>query len=72
MQLLTIQKAAEQAGLSPGTLRTYERAGLLSPHRDSAGRRVFTAVEVAQARRIAAERLAGRGRGLRGARVLTG
>jgi DNA-binding transcriptional MerR regulator len=66
--LLTIQRAAEEAGLSPGTLRSYERDGLISPQRDSVGRRVFTLIEVAQARRIAAERLAGRGRGLRNSR----
>lgn len=53
---LTIRTAAEQAGISPGTLRLYERLGLLKPARDSAGRRVFTAVDVAMARRVAAER----------------
>jgi DNA-binding transcriptional MerR regulator len=63
--LMTIQKAAEQAGLSPGTLRTYERDGLITPQRDSTGRRVFTLVDVDQVRRVAAERRAGRGRALR-------
>lgn len=53
---LTIRAAAEQAGLSPQTLRAYERAGLIKPERDSAGRRVFTPIDVAQARRVAAER----------------
>jgi DNA-binding transcriptional MerR regulator len=63
--LMTIQRAAEQAGLSPGTLRSYERDGLITPQRDSSGRRVFTLVDVDRVRRIAAERLAGRGRALR-------
>lgn len=58
---LTIRAAAEQAGLSPGSLRTYERLGLIKPERDSAGRRVFTPVDVAQARRVAAERAKRRG-----------
>lgn len=53
---LTIRAAAEQAGISPQTLRSYERLGLISPARDSAGRRVFTPIDVAQARRVAAER----------------
>ena len=53
---LTIRAAAEQAGVSPGTLRAYDRLGLISPARDSAGRRVFTDIDVAQARRVAAER----------------
>lgn len=63
--LMTIQKAAQESGLSPTTLRIYERLGLLSPSRDSAGRRLFSAVDVAQAKKIAAQRLANRGSGLR-------
>ncbi len=61
---LTIATAAKQAGLTPGTLRVYERLGLLCPQRDSAGRRIYTAVEVNQARRIAQERKAARTAGL--------
>jgi DNA-binding transcriptional MerR regulator len=53
---LTIRDAAKQAGIAPGTLRNYERLGLIKPERDSAGRRVFTAVDVVQARRVAVER----------------
>jgi MerR family transcriptional regulator, heat shock protein HspR len=67
--LLTIQSAANEAGLSPNTLRIYERLGLLSPVRDSAGRRLFSAADVADARRIAKQRLASRGSGLRGQRL---
>ena len=63
--LMTIQKAAQEAGLSPTTLRIYERLGLLSPPRDSAGRRLFSAVDVALAKKIAAQRLANRGSGRR-------
>jgi DNA-binding transcriptional MerR regulator len=63
--LLTIQKAAQEANLSPTTLRVYERLGLISPARDSAGRRLYGPAEVAQAREVAAQRLANRGRGLR-------
>jgi MerR family transcriptional regulator/heat shock protein HspR len=66
--LLTIQSAAHEAGVTPNTLRTYERLGLLAPTRDSAGRRLFNAEDVAQARMIAKQRLASRGSGLRGAR----
>jgi MerR family transcriptional regulator/heat shock protein HspR len=66
--LMTIQTAAQEAGLSPNTLRIYERLGLLAPARDSAGRRLFSPFDIEQAKRIATERLARRGSGLRGAR----
>jgi DNA-binding transcriptional MerR regulator len=65
MLLMTIQKAAQEANLSPTTLRIYERLGLLTPVRDSAGRRLYGPGEVAQAKQIAAQRLANRGSGLR-------
>lgn len=65
-QLKTIQKAAEEANVSPTTLRTYERLGLLTPARDSVGRRLYSAADIALAREIAAQRLANRGIGLRG------
>lgn len=68
MRLLSIKTAATEAELTPGTLRQYEREGLLTPQRDSLGRRVYTVQDVQDARRIAAERRAGRSRGLRGAR----
>ncbi len=61
MHFFTIKSAAKQVGISPQTLRSYERAGLLKPERDSAGRRVFTPIDVAQARRVAAERAKRRG-----------
>ena len=52
---MTIQTAAAKAGVSPGTLRNYERAGLLTPQRSSSGHRLFTSADVEIARRIAAE-----------------
>ena len=63
--LMTIQKAAQEASLSPTTLRIYERLGSVVPARDSVGRRLYSPVHVAQAKEIAAQRLANRGSGLR-------
>jgi MerR family transcriptional regulator/heat shock protein HspR len=67
-ELRTIQRAAQESDLSPNTLRIYEKLGLLSPARDSAGRRLYSAADVADARKIAKQRLASRGSGLRGGR----
>lgn len=61
---LTIGSAARAAGLSPTSLRLYERLGLLAPARDSAGRRVYVAADVQLARAVAAQRAQGRTRGL--------
>src|ERR687894_2418051 len=45
---LTVAEAAREAGVSPHTLRYYERAGLLEPvERNGAGHRRFTPDEVA-------------------------
>ena len=63
--LKLIKKAAEEVGVTPGTLRDYERQGLISPARDTAGRRLYTEVDVAEARKVAAQRLKNRGSGLR-------
>lgn len=68
MALRSITAAAAEAGLSAGTLRDYERAGLLIPRRDSRGCRLYTAKDIKTARRIASERRASRGRGLRNAK----
>jgi DNA-binding transcriptional MerR regulator len=65
MRNMTIQLAAEEAGLSPGTLRKYEQLGLLAPTRDSAGRRLYGPADIADARRIAKQRATNRGSGLR-------
>jgi len=67
--LRAITAAAAEAGLTAGTLRDYERDGLLIPQRDSVGRRLYTDRDIEAARRIAAERARTRGRGLRNARV---
>ena len=47
-----IGAAAEQAGLSPQTVREYCRKGLIQPIRDSAGRRLFTSQDVTSIRDI--------------------
>lgn len=65
--LRTIQKASEECELSPNTLRIYERLGFLAPARDSAGRRLFSDVDIAQAKAVAKQRRGTRGSGLRGA-----
>ena len=45
---LTVAEAAREAGVSPHTLRYYERAGLLEPvERNGSGHRRFTPDEVA-------------------------
>src|SRR5688500_11143952 len=45
---LTVAEAAREAGVSPHTLRYYERAGLLAPvERNGSGHRRFTPDEVA-------------------------
>jgi MerR family transcriptional regulator/heat shock protein HspR len=64
----TIQAAAEESQLSPSTLRAYERLGLVSPARDTAGRRLYSAADIANARKVARERAAARGIGFRGAK----
>ena len=47
-----IGAAAQQAEVSPNTIRDYCRQGLLVPVRDSAGRRLFTDVDVRRIREI--------------------
>lgn len=64
-ELMTIQKAAQEVGVSPTTLRYYERLRLIAPCRDSANRRLYSVADVAEARSVAAQRRANRGSGLR-------
>jgi DNA-binding transcriptional MerR regulator len=45
---LSIAEVAERTGVTAHTLRYYERIGLVSVPRDGAGRRVYTADEVAR------------------------
>jgi DNA-binding transcriptional MerR regulator len=61
----TIRTAAAEVGIAPGTLRDYERLGLLQVRRDSSGRRLYGDGEIARARAIHEHRRAGRGKGLR-------
>jgi MerR family transcriptional regulator/heat shock protein HspR len=65
VMLMTIARAAQEAGVSPNTLRIYERLGLLNPSRDTANRRLYGPADVALAKKVAAQRLANRGSGLR-------
>jgi len=50
--LKTISKVAEEFQISARTIRYYEEVGLLSPIRDSSGRRVLTAQDVAKMKLI--------------------
>ena len=59
-QLFLIGSAAEQAGIAPGTVRDYCRQGLVKPIRDSAGRRLFTKLDVQRIREVYLERMARR------------
>jgi len=52
-----LRSAADAAGLSPDTLRSYCRQGLITPERDSAGRRLFSDEDIALARQIRAKNL---------------
>lgn len=52
MKLYLIRAAAERAGLSTETVRNYCRQGLLTPIRDSAGRRLFTPENIQEIRQI--------------------
>lgn len=47
-----IGAVAKAVGLSPSTLRTWESAGLSTPHRDAWGRRWYTAAETERLREI--------------------
>jgi len=65
-EVFSIGAAARAAGnLSIDTLRSYERRGLLTPRRDSTGRRIYGPHDVARAKAIHAELKAGRLRGPR-------
>jgi DNA-binding transcriptional MerR regulator len=47
-----IGRAAQRAGISPETARGYCRRGLLSPVRDSSGRRLFDNSDIRRLREI--------------------
>ena len=58
MGIFLIGSAAEQAGVCPNTVRGYDRQGLISPVRDSAGRRLFSLVDIERIRQIHAAKQA--------------
>jgi DNA-binding transcriptional MerR regulator len=55
-ELMRIGDAAAAGDMAPGTLRTYDREGLVKPIRTADGARLYTKAMVAQAMRIKAER----------------
>lgn len=59
----TLIDAASLAGISPQTIRAYERDGLLTVPRNSAGHRLFTMENIASARQISQARMLRAGRG---------
>ena len=51
--LYTISVAAELAGMTPQTLRSYEGRGLVAPARTSGGTRLYSDDDIARLRRMA-------------------
>lgn len=49
----TVTEAAQLVGVSAGTVRLWERQGLVSPDRDAAGRRTYDQAAVERLRKIA-------------------
>ena len=47
--LYGISEAARRAGVAEGTLREYDRRGIVNPVRDSARRRLFSAEDIEHA-----------------------
>lgn len=45
-----ISAAARRCGVAERTLRAYERAGIITPQRDSANRRLFSESDIAKVR----------------------
>ena len=56
-QFFLIGSAAQQAGPFPQTVRDYCRQHLMTPIRDSAGRRLFTPSDVCCIRAVYLERM---------------
>jgi MerR family transcriptional regulator/heat shock protein HspR len=52
--VFAISVASELSGLSPQTLRTYEREGLLEPGRSAGGTRLYSGNDVERLREIVA------------------
>jgi len=62
---MSIGAAARKLGLTPESIRTYERCGLVRLERDSTGRRLFTDEVIAKLALIRDERRARMAAGLR-------
>ena len=60
MKLFLVSDVAEQVGISADTVRNYCRQGLLTPDRDSSGRRLFTEADVRRIREIYLDNMARR------------
>lgn len=58
MHVYTIAGIAQAAGLHPSTVKNYCAEGLLSPVRDSSGRRLFDEKDLTRVREIALEKAA--------------
>jgi DNA-binding transcriptional MerR regulator len=50
----SIGRAAELVGCSPGTLRSYDRRGLVTPDRDELGHRIYSVADIDCAREVLA------------------
>lgn len=48
----TMAVAARLTGMHPQTLRKYERAGLIEPHRQAGNQRLYSAADIERLRRI--------------------
>jgi DNA-binding transcriptional MerR regulator len=48
----TVTDAAALCGVAPITLKKYESDGLISPHRDSRGTRLYSGQDIEHLRRI--------------------
>ena len=59
--LVTIKQAAAALGVHPGTLRAWERSGVIAPATRRRGMRVYTADDVAAIERAVLEAPADRG-----------
>ena len=53
--LIGVSEAARRIGIAETTLRRYDRAGIVSPLRDSAGRRLFSAEDIKTAKKYRAQ-----------------
>ncbi|MGH8588603.1 MAG: MerR family transcriptional regulator [Gammaproteobacteria bacterium] len=59
---MTMGYACRASGVSPQTIRLYEKEGLIQPERASSGVRIFRAADIDRIRAIRESRRAGRPR----------